>query len=372
MRSALFFLFLPTFWAGGQSAAPGASKAVGELAHDAVTAQQHGDWKTAIDDYRKALALRPGDADLRLALAGALSAAGQFNAAIAEDNRVLQAHPGDVAAQIGVATAYFRMGDVSRAQMQFEAIHAAHPEDVNGAIGLAYVYIKTQRFADAANLLTPLDAAQSENQNFQYVYAYAQILNGNAAAGVARMEKVARARRSADAWMIAASTEFEKRDFHRAEEDAEQAIALNAALPGAQTLAGEARYALGDVDKATAEFQAALRQDPRDFTANLYLGIIRSNQRDFATARPLLELAVELVPTHPLARLELAKLNALTGREDEAVKELETLEKETPAWIEPHAQLATLYYRVHRPADGARERAIVERLQAEQQKAGPR
>jgi tetratricopeptide (TPR) repeat protein len=185
------------------------------------------------------------------------------------------------------------------------------------------------------------------------------------------MEKVARARNAPDAWMIAASTLFQKRQFRQAQDDAEQAIAFNPAFPGAQTLAGQSRYALGDVNKATTEFQAALRQNPRDFTANLYLGIIRSNQRDFDTARPLLELAVELDPTHPLARLELAKLNAMTGHEDKAVKELEALEKETPQWIDPHIQLATLYYKLHRAADGLRERQIVQQLQDQQQKAGP-
>ncbi len=372
MRSALPFFLLPGLWVAAQSPAPNAAKTAAELARDAAAAQQHGDLKTAIDDYRKALALRPDEPDTRAALAGALSAAGQFEAAIAEDNRVLQAHPGNVAAQIGLATAYFRMGDVSRARMQFESIHAAHPENANAAVGLAYVYIKLQRFADAADLLAPLDAANTGNLNLQYVYAYALILEGKAEDGVARMEKVARARNSPDAWMIAASTLFEKREFRRAQDDAEQAIAIDAKLPGAQTLAGQSRYALGDVEKATAEFQAALRQNPRDFTANLYLGIIRSNQRDFATARPLLELAVDLAPNHPLARLELAKLNAMTGHEDEAVKELEALEKETPAWIDPHIQLATLYYKVHRPEDGERERKIVEKLQEQQQKAGPR
>lgn len=372
MRLALILFLLPGLCAIAQSAAPGAAKTAGDLVRNAAAAQQHGALKTAIDEYRKALALRPEDAETRVALAGALSAAGQSDAAVAEDNRVLQAHPGNVAAQISLATAYFRMGDVSRARVQFESIHTAHPEDVNAAVGLAYVYIKLQRFSDAVHVLAPLEPAHADNLNLEYVYAYALILNGKTDDGVARMEKVAHARNSADAWMIAASTLFQKNDFRRAQADSEQAIAIDPRLPGAQTLAGQSRYAMGDTDKATADFQAALRQNPRDFTANLYLGIIRSGQRDFATARPLLELAVELVPNHPLARLELASLNAMTGHEEEAVKELEELEKETPAWIDPHIQLAKLYYKVHRPADGERERQIVQKLQDQQQKAGPR
>lgn len=372
MRSALFLIFVPALCAGAQAPSPAPPTDAQQLLQAAADAQQHGDLRTAIEDYRKALAAHPDLLEAHIGLASALSAAGQFDAAVAEDERALQSSPSDVDAQIGLATAYFRKGDVNRARMHFEAIHAVHPDDLRAAVGLAYVYIKMQRYNEAASLLAPFELAHADNLDLEYVFAYAQILSGNIADGVSRMEKVARARHSADAWMIAASTLFQKRNFRQALDDVEQALALNPQFPGAQTLAGQSHYALGQTDKAIPEFQAALRQYPRDFTANLYLGIIRSDQRDFATARPLLELAVDLAPNHPLANLELAKLNAITGREDEAVKELEALEKQTPDWIDPHIQLAALYYKLHRPADGQRERQIVQQLQARQQKAGPR
>ena len=36
------------------------------------------------------------------------------------------------------------------------------------------------------------------------------------------------------------------------------------------------------------------------------------------------------------------------------------------------AELASLYYKLHRPQDGAREREVVERLTTEQQAHGPK
>jgi Tfp pilus assembly protein PilF len=45
---------------------------------------------------------------------------------------------------------------------------------------------------------------------------------------------------------------------------------------------------------------------------------MRLKQRDFESARPLLELAVELQPGAPQARLQLAKLNGMTGKYAEA------------------------------------------------------
>lgn len=355
-----------------QKPAPNAADPARDLAQAAQAAQQRGDLRTAIEDYQKALELHPESIPLRVELASALIASGQLDAALDQDTQILKADPANLAAQINAATVYFRQGDVNRARYMFELIHKAHPDNLNAAIGLGYVYIKMLRYDQAAALLAPLAGAHPGNLDLEYVLAYAQIQSGDDADGVPRMEKVAQARHDAAAWMIAASTLFAKRKFAQARDDAEQAIALNPQTPGAQALAGQARYALGDIDKAIPEFQAALRQNPRDFTANLYLGIIRSRQRDFATARPLLELAVELIPDHPLARLELAKVNAMTGHENDAVKELETLEKQTPQWIDPHIELATLYYKLHRPADGQRERDIVAQLQAKQQQAGPK
>ena len=221
----------------------------------------------------------------RTTLGSALVAAGQLDAALAEDERILKADPRNAAAQVNAATAYYRKGDLNRTRYLFQLIHQAHPDDASAAIGLAYAYIKLQRNADAADLLNPLEAANSSNLNFEYVLGYALILSGKETDGVQRMEKVAQARHSADAWMISASALFQRRLFRQAQVDADQAIAINPAFPGAQTLAGQARFALGEIDKAITDLQSALRQNPRDFTANLYLGIIRSKQRDFASAR---------------------------------------------------------------------------------------
>jgi hypothetical protein len=43
------------------------------------------------------------------------------------------------------------------------------------------------------------------------------------------------------------------------------------------------------------------------------------------------------------------------------------LVKDDPDWLEPHVELATLYYRLHCPEEGAKERQIVDSLTAKQQ-----
>jgi tetratricopeptide (TPR) repeat protein len=272
---------------------------------------------------------------------------------------------------MNLGLAYYKKGDMAHAYTEFKAVHEARPLDLSAAVLLGYADIKLGKQDEAAQLLAPLEPGHEDNTDLEYVLGFALIQTGKAAEGIPRMEKVARATRSADAYFIAGSSRMSRREFREARADLDAAQELDPTLPGVNTMAGQARDALGDTEAALPAFQAALRQDPRDYMANLYLGTMRLKQRDLESARPLLELALELQPTAPLARFQMAKLNGLTGRYAEAAATLEDLEKSDPNWLEPHVELATIYYKLNRPNDGLRERGIVQQLEANQQKAGP-
>jgi tetratricopeptide (TPR) repeat protein len=372
MRSVCL-LFLTVGIQAGAGVTPAQAPAANpdELLNSGITAQQHGDYKTAIEDYRKVLALQPELAEARANLGAALAAAGDFDAAIAEDTRALAAAPSKTAVRMNLALAYYKKGDIAHAHSEFEAVHAARPLDLSAAVLLGYTDIKLDKEADAAALLAPLEAGHESNMDLEYVLAFALIQSGKGLEGIQRMEKVARATHSADAYVVAGSARLTRREFREARVDLDAAVELNPSIPGVNTMAGQARDALGETDAALPAFQAALRQDPRDFMANLYLGTMRLKQRDLESARPLLELAVELEPKAPLARLQMAKLNGMTGKYAEAAAALEELEKADPNWLDPHVELAPIYYKLHRPNDGQREREIVQQIEASQQKAGP-
>jgi len=60
----------------------------------------------------------------------------------------------------------------------------------------------------------------------------------------------------------------------------------------------------------------------------------------------------------------------MTGKYAEAATTLEELEKGDPKWLDPHVELAALYYKLHRPDDGQRERDIVNRLRTASKRKG--
>ena len=60
--------------------------------------------------------------------------------------------------------------------------------------------------------------------------------------------------------------------------------------------------------------------------------------------------------------LNLADAYTQEGKLDSAVRNLEQVVKEEPAWAQAHIELSALYFRLNRPEDGERERAVYEKL----------
>jgi tetratricopeptide (TPR) repeat protein len=224
---------------------------------------------------------------------------------------------------------------------------------------------------DTVLLLTPLEAGHEANGELEYALGYALIQTGKPDDGVSRLEKVAAATHSADAWVLAGATRLERGKMNEARSDLDAALKLNPSIPGLYTMDAEAHYAMGDAENAVQGYEAALKANPMDFTANLDLGNILLDKGDLEGARPLLELAYQLQPGFPRARLQMAKVKELSGNSAEAATMLEALVKAEPTWLAPHWELSSLYFKLNRPEDGRREREIVKKLQGDQREKPP-
>jgi Flp pilus assembly protein TadD len=342
-----------------------------QLFRDAIDAQQRGDFGTAIRDYREVLKLRPNTVEARVNLGAALVHEGQFDAAIAEYRSALRGLSDKTAVLLDLALAYYKKGDWENARDQFQSLHQAQPKNARIAILLGDTYLRLKEPAAAVTLLSPLEGDNSQNMDLQYVLGSALIQTGQRREGVLRVEKSAEAGNSADAYMLAGSTLLQINEFEQARRDLGSALRLDPKLPGIYTLTGTARDKTGDVAGAEAAFREALILNPNDFEANLYLGAILYKRRQLDEARIYLYKAVQLNPGSSMARYEAAMLKSTSGEYAAAAQDLEKLVHDDPKWLEPHVELAALYYRLRRPADGARERKIVDQLNAEQQAQGP-
>jgi tetratricopeptide (TPR) repeat protein len=330
-----------------------------------VEARQRGDLKTAIAEFQKALAAEPRNLDAHIDLGEALAATGQLDAAIEEDKRALEIDPRSAQAHFNLGVAFYKKGDLNHARSELEGVHAAQPNDLKTAITLGFTYNKLKRPEETVDLLSPLEAGHESNNELEYGLAFALIQTGHPDEGVSRLEKVAAATDSADAWLLAGATRLNTATGGDARPDLDNAVRLNPSIPGLHTMDAAAHYEMGEADKAVVEYEAALKADPMDFLANLDLGNIRMDKGDLEGAKPLLELAYQLQPGFPRARLEMAKVKEMSGNYAEAATMLEGLVKAEPTWLAPHWELSSVYFKLDRQEEGKREREIVKKLQVE-------
>jgi Flp pilus assembly protein TadD len=337
-----------------------------------IEEQQSGDFSAAIRDYRKVLELRPTEIEAKVNLGAALAHIGQFDEAITVYRSALPYLKDKNPVLLNLALAYYKKGDFEHAREQFEILHGAQPNSLQVVILLGDSDLRMGKSEAALTLLEPLESKYAQNMDFEYVLGSALIATkGKRREGVAQIERVAKTNSDTSAYMLAGATLLDLNEYEQARVDLEAALRLNPRLPKVYTLVGTARDKTGDVKNAEAAFREALKTNPDDFEANLYLGAILYKRRDTAEAKGYLDRALLLKSSDSMARYEAAMLKSTSGDYEAAAHELELLVKDDPDWLEPHVELATLYYRLHRPEDGAKERQIVDSLTAKQQAQGP-
>ena len=342
-----------------------------QLFSSAVEAQQKGDYAAAIRDYEKLLQARPDMGDARANLGAALAHTGRFDEAIAEYQKALDNAPDKNAVRMNLGIAYHAKNAFADAERELQEVQNARPRDAQVAILLGDSKVHLGQGKEAVAMMTPLEAENAANPDFEYVLGTALIQSGGRREGAEKLGKVAEATNSADAYLLAGATLMDLNDFGKSRVDLEAALRLNPKLPHIYSLTGIARDRAGDIAAAEPAFREALREDPEDFDANLYLGAILYKRRDVDEAKPYLDKALQLRPDSVLAVYEHAMWEDTAGHYEDAGKELEAAVKLDPTWLDPHVALATVYYKLHRPEDGAKQRAIVDTMTAQQQTKGP-
>jgi tetratricopeptide (TPR) repeat protein len=155
-------------------------------------------------------------------------------------------------------------------------------------------------------------------------------------------------------------------DFKGAMDQYEKALQIDNKLPGVHYELGETILDSSStpdaLDRATREFQAALRENPSNANAEYQLGRIDATREDFTAAQQHYNRALRMQPDHLWAHLGMGQALLKVGQPDAAVKHLAAAAKIDPANASAHFRLGTVYHELGRKDDATREMAEFQKL----------
>jgi len=338
------------------------------VAH-ALELQKQGQLEAAAGEYRRFLQLVPGSWQARSNLGVLYAQLGDFEKAIEQYRQALAAPPDAgpaVAIRYNLAVALYKAGRMRDAAGELEAVLAAQPGHPQAPLLLADCRLQLGEWKRVIAILDPLLEKDPENQAILYMLGTALMRDRQYQRGQRVLDRILRHGDSAEAHLVLAIASREASDDIAAEKELRKALELDPRLPTANAILGEVLVKMGDAPGAMAALRREIEINPNHFDAHLLLALLLRQDGRNEEALEHVKRALLLRPGDPGARYQLALCDVAKGELEPARQALEPLVKEEPSFTEAHVSLAMVYFRLGRREDGAREQAVVQRLNAEQ------
>jgi tetratricopeptide (TPR) repeat protein len=337
-----------------------------QILRQAIDMHQAGDTDGAIREYRAYLRLRPDSPDVRSNLGAALASTGRYSEAIVEYQAALQHGPKDPRIWLNLALALYKAGQISDAAVELAALHEVQPANQQVILVLGDCWLRQGENAKVIGLLAPLDKPDQSDLAIAYMLGTALLRDKQIDRGQRIVDRILRNGDSAEARLLLGMAKLEALEYPAAIADLTKAVELNPHLPDLYSYLGQAQMASGDMAAARAAFEKELAQNPNDFESNIRLAVLLKQDGDYPRAGKLLARALRVRPGDPAALYQVGATDLAAGDMDGACATLEKVVKQAPEFLEAHVSLAQVYYRLKRKADGDRERAVVQKLKAQQ------
>ncbi|MGE5646762.1 MAG: tetratricopeptide repeat protein [Acidobacteriota bacterium] len=346
----------------GQAASPE------ESYRKALQLQSAGRTGEAVEQYKAYLAQAPDRVEAIANLGSALVELGRLDEAIEQYRLALVKDPQNPGVRLNLALALYRTGELPAASSELAVLHDAFPDNLRVNELLADCYLRQGEHRKLIDLLTPFQAQYPGERSITCMLGMALIREDRFEEGERMMDLLGRGGNAAESRLLAGMMKLRGADLAGAREEFLRATALNPKLAAAWSLYGVTlrEIASGAMDDATADaFRRALDLDPNDYDANLALGTKVRQEEKYEEAIPRLTRAAQIRPHEPEPLYQLAAAHFGQGHAEQARKELESLIRNWPSFLEARATLTAVYYKLGRKQDGDRESAILRKLKAD-------
>ena len=271
----------------------------------------------AVRHFEAALSANGEDLIARVALALALGDGGDRARAARELCAAERMQP---SSRLALAARYLLTGDAGT-QADLPRMLGWQSQE---ALAVVLLFRDLRRWNDAVRLLRLVEQDNRDPWGtpgeFYYTLAYCERRAGDAAAANASLKKARAAAGKIDRFPSRLESVG----------PLEEAVKLDASDSQAHYLLACLLYHLGRAGEAIAHWQAALENNPRDFSSRRALGLAFAEQGEVGRGAEQLRSAIELNPAHVRTRNDLSALYARAGRFDEQLALLKTALTRSP------------------------------------------
>jgi tetratricopeptide (TPR) repeat protein len=344
-----------------------APQSADELFAKGVQLHQAGDILGAVEAYQEALQKDPARVDARSNLGAAYVRLGRYEDAIREYRRALETLPSHAGVRFNLALALYKSAQVSEAATELEKVVAAEPEQKAARLLLADCRLQEGDEAAVLALLEPYEATLGKDPLYCYLMGTVLLRRNELLRGQVFIDRLFKDGDTAPARLLMGLAHLRRKDARSAIPELERAIALDPHLATVHSVHGRALMDAGRRQEAAEAFRLELANNPNDFDANLYLGLLLKEEDRLDDAYDHLKRAGRLRPNDARVLYGLGGVHLAAGRVDEAQQALEAVTAAVPEYTQAHVLLATVYYRQKKKELGDHERAIAEKLRQERQ-----
>jgi tetratricopeptide (TPR) repeat protein len=368
-------LAAPLAWATAEALAQPAqdTRSSRQILERASELHQAGDLAGAVREYQAFLKRHPDIADVRSNLGAAYVRLGQHEQAIEQYRRALALGNATdaVTVRFNLALAYYKTTRLDEAAAELARVLKARPDQQNALMLLATCQLSAGEYKKVIDLLSPYEPRLGGDRAFAYLLGTALLKSGELERGQALVDVILREGDSAEARFMLGTAQLQRGDAVAAVAEFERALRLNPQLPLANALLGRSLSEMSRPDEAAEAYRRELKLNPNDFESNLHLGIhLQKAEQDYAGALAHYQRALRVRPGSPEARYQIGLVYLMTDRPAEALKMIEGVVKDVPDFLEGHATLTRLYYRLGRREDAERHRALADELRARREAEG--
>lgn len=298
----------------------------------------------AIEQYKLAMKFDPNSAQVNSELAELYFQTGRTQDAIDELEEVVKRNPQDTDARRLLGRIYLRsLGEtpqgqgarraqsnmLSRATTQFEKITELDPKDADSLLALGRLYRLSNDFTKAEATLKKALAVEPENEEVLVTLSELYSDLGDSRSATELLEKLSK-RNTNPALLARLGHSYERsHDNPKAVEAFRKALEQDPKNPEYMKALGTNLLYSEKTDEAIKVLQQAAQADPQDPSTFLRLGQAYRSKRDYDKSLENLKKAQGLAPESMEVVYNLALLNEVQGRSDEAERLLKKLLDET-------------------------------------------